>query len=167
MVENAVMISIRPTWAYLICIGSKTVEIRKTAPKIKPPFKCFIYCTKPKEKYGDVIQTGKAHYYGGGKVVGEFVCDAIEKLDMDSAGLLIDRTKEYTDWNPCMTKVELLQYTGGMKPYGWHISDLKIYDQPKPISDFKRWQGTGAWSTLERLKRAPQSWCYVDGGLIG
>ena len=100
----------------------------------------------------------------------------MKTLDMDSVGLLIDRTKEYTDWNPCMTRGELFQYTGGMKPYGWHISNLKIYDQPKPLSDFHgpcgECDGCDTLSLnnhicLKTLKRAPQSWCYVDGGLIG
>ena len=168
MSENAVMISIRPKWIEKIFDGGKTVEIRKTRPKIEPPFRCYIYCTLPQYDHDDFLMTGPlSFYYGGGMVVGEFVCDAVEKLDMDSVGLLLDRTKEYTDWNPCMERGELLQYTGGMKPYGWHIPDLKIYQNPRPLSDFKRWQGSGAWATLERLKRGPQSWCYVDGGLIG
>lgn len=42
---KAVLISIRPEWARKILNGSKTVEIRKTAPKCGVPFKCYIYCT--------------------------------------------------------------------------------------------------------------------------
>lgn len=165
---KSVLISIRPKWIQKIFDGGKTVEIRKTRPKIEPPFRCYIYCTLPKYDHDDLLLAGPLSYYwGGGKVVGEFVCDAVEKLDMDSVGLITDGTKEYTDWNPCMTRAELIQYTGGMKPYGWHISDLKVYEKPKPLSEFKRWCGAGKWETLERLKRAPQSWCYVDGGLIG
>lgn len=167
---KSVLISIRPEWIQKIFSGEKTIEVRKTFPKLPPPFKCFIYCTKPRYDHEDILMTMAgplSYYWGGGKVVGEFVCDAVERLDMDSVGLIIDSTKEYTDWNPCMARGEILAYTGGMKPYGWHISNLKVYDKPKPLSDFKRWCGDGKWATLERLKRAPQSWCYVDGGLIG
>lgn len=169
---KSVLISIRPTWIQEIFDGEKTVEIRKTRPKIEPPFRCYIYCTLPQYDHDDLLMTGPlSFYYGGGKVVGEFVCDAVEKLDMDSVGLLLDRTKEYTSWNPCMTRGELLQYTGGMKPYGWHISDLKIYHNPKPLSDFHgpcgECDGCDTLSLnnhicLKTLKRAPQSWGYVQ-----
>ena len=43
--SKAVLISIRPEWVRKILNGSKTVEIRKTAPKCGVPFKCYIYCT--------------------------------------------------------------------------------------------------------------------------
>lgn len=44
----AVLLSVRPKWCELIANGKKTIEVRKTKPKIRPPFKCYIYCTKPK-----------------------------------------------------------------------------------------------------------------------
>ena len=43
--SKAVLISIHPEWVRKILNGSKTVEIRKTAPKCGVPFKCYIYCT--------------------------------------------------------------------------------------------------------------------------
>ncbi|MBP5781471.1 MAG: hypothetical protein J6X34_09600 [Clostridia bacterium] len=43
---KAVMISIRPNWCEMIASGKKIVEVRKTKPKLDPPFKCYIYCTK-------------------------------------------------------------------------------------------------------------------------
>ena len=43
---RAVLISIRPKWCELIASGKKTIEVRKTAPKINTPFKCYTYCTK-------------------------------------------------------------------------------------------------------------------------
>ena len=47
---KAVMISIRPEWDEKITSGEKTADVRKTRPKVEPPFKCYIYCTKAKEK---------------------------------------------------------------------------------------------------------------------
>ena len=44
--SKAVLISIRPKWCELIANGTKTVEVRKSRPKIATPFKCYIYCTK-------------------------------------------------------------------------------------------------------------------------
>ncbi len=43
---KAVMLSIRPEWCEKILNGEKTVEIRKTKPKIETPFKVYIYCTQ-------------------------------------------------------------------------------------------------------------------------
>lgn len=44
--SKAVLISIRPEWCNKIAGGQKSVEIRKTEPNLKKPFKCYIYCTK-------------------------------------------------------------------------------------------------------------------------
>ena len=44
--NKAVLISIKPKWCELIADGEKTIKVRKTKPKLKPPFKCYIYCCK-------------------------------------------------------------------------------------------------------------------------
>lgn len=49
--HKAVLLSIRPEWCVKILNGEKTVEIRKNRPKLKPPFKCYIYCTKAQKKF--------------------------------------------------------------------------------------------------------------------
>lgn len=43
---KAILMSIKPKWCELIFGGVKTIEVRKTAPKLKPPFKVYVYCTK-------------------------------------------------------------------------------------------------------------------------
>lgn len=43
---KSVLISTQPKWCELIANGEKTIEVRKTRPKIETPFKCYIYCTK-------------------------------------------------------------------------------------------------------------------------
>ena len=43
---KAVLISIRPEWCEKIANKVKSLEIRKTVPKLKPPFKVYIYCTR-------------------------------------------------------------------------------------------------------------------------
>lgn len=40
-----VMLSVRPEWCEKILSGEKTAELRKTSPKLEPPFRCHIYCT--------------------------------------------------------------------------------------------------------------------------
>ena len=138
---KAVLISIRPGWCEKIANETKTVEVRKTKPKLEPPFKCFIYCTKPSYEHEDffVFDAGTENskaYYGGGKVIGEFVCDQIYDCDADSVGLFDKEAKEYLPGS-CMSFEQICSYAKGMLPlYGWHISDLKIYDRPKAITEF-------------------------------
>ena len=132
---KAVLISIQPKWCELIASGKKTIEVRKTRPKIETPFKCYIYMTATKERckfweYITAYQNSKGEVLNGSqKVIGEFVCDEIiedkrgENADVFSkfALLSLDEQKKY----------------GGNKPlHGWHISDLKIYDKPKELGEF-------------------------------
>ena len=51
--SKAVLISIRPKWCELIANGTKTVEVRKSRPKLHTPFKCYIYCTQPRYPHED------------------------------------------------------------------------------------------------------------------
>ena len=138
---KAVMLSIRPKWVEKIASGEKIVEVRKTRPKLKTPIKCYIY------------QTGKnllkavfgSDFNKSGFVIGEFVCDEISGYDSDDI-LYFTRLCDTS----CASKVELLGYKKDSDYlFGWHISDLKIYDEPKELSEFG-------------LKRPPQSWCYVE-----
>ena len=101
---QAVLISIQPGWCELIASGKKTVEVRKTKPKLETPFKVYIYCTQgealaypclnnPKfaihRKNNSTLQgrqmTAKErersdHSYANGKVIGEFVCGRIDTI---------------------------------------------------------------------------------------
>lgn len=112
----------------------KNIEVRKSRPKQDTPFPCYIYETKAKG--------------GCGKVIGEFVCNNI----YDCRDLNLD--------DICLTVEEWLKYTNGHKGivYGWHISDLKIYDNPKELSEFSKY----GFGEPVPLKRPPQSWMYVE-----
>ena len=98
---KAVLISIKPDWCELIANGKKTIEVRKTKPKIKTPFKCYIYCTEGEAlayphlsnphfhfmrtnngaSYGRKMTAAERnesdHVFMNRKVIGEFVCDNI------------------------------------------------------------------------------------------
>lgn len=169
---KAVLISIQPKWIQKIFFGNKTVEIRKTKPKIDTPFRCFIYCTNGFSPPDSVVfQKGMRGY-----IVGEFVCYTISSVpEVSSRKPRTVKTLQLLGLAN-MTVQELEDYLGGKGGFGWHISGLKIYDQPKPLSDFRgpcgECDGCDTLSLnnricLKTLKRAPQSWCYVDGGLIG
>ena len=161
--SKAVLISIHPKWCEKIASGEKTIEVRKTRPKIETPFKCYIYCAEPNTKNPWKLleihsSDGKIHK-GNGKVIGEFVCDWIEDCWYPFNYIPRWATNPLyyneTDCSTVLTKLgclsidEIWEYGKGKTLYGWHISDLKIYDEPKELSEFG-------------LKRPPQSWCYVE-----
>ena len=82
---NAVLISIHPKWCELIASGKKTVEVRKTKPKIATPFKVYIYCTKPntgstEDRFYIYLPPHDTPKQVNGKVIGEFVCDKIHAI---------------------------------------------------------------------------------------
>lgn len=222
--NKSVLISIRPEWCELIANGEKTVEVRKTKPKLKTPFKSYIYCTKPDKahqtvcgcmvlnsdelyrhpkqgiKYGDSIELMLCDDYTkdnflDGKIIGEFVCDEIEELKRNT---VFNAPALYSQ--SCLTRDEYFGYIGNKTAYIWHISDLKIYDKPKELSEFCCTDNNaiknckhrlrmgqpeyitkhggwikGSYGCLKNgetewcenciskpLKRAPQSWCYVE-----
>ncbi len=161
--SRAVLISIQPKWCELIASGKKTVEVRKTKPKIETPFKVYIYCTKAKDffTHGRIRETlddlyrlpsgeikfgysGELMCYGvdeytednflNGKVIGEFVCDGYDEFTPTKTGISIKRFSAL--YETCLSVEEMRAYLGEKIGYGWHISNLKIYDKPKDLSKF-------------------------------
>lgn len=172
---KSVLISIQPKWCELIASGKKTVEVRKTKPKLETPFKVYIYCTKDnsfaEKTLREFDKNGKAIYYKAnkGKVIGEFVCDRI-RCEKEVADGLVDVVLKSTS---CIGYKELLQYANGNVLYSWHISDLVIYDEPKELSEFfyacKQPSGTDCSvcvdhreNSCKTITRPPQGWCYVE-----
>lgn len=179
---KSVLISIRPKWCELIAKGEKTIEIRKTAPNIDTPFKCYIYCTKNSDIFTENAKLVLKKSECNGKVVGEFVCD----------GIIIDEHGENIDvFERCgkMSRLELTAYGAtdvigshfkkDKRLYGWHISNLKIYDKPKEIGEFYHpCPNPEAFCTACKyvghnpfdkeiecrafVRCAPQSWTYVE-----
>lgn len=134
-----VIISIKPEWVKKIISGEKTIELRKNFPKQVTPFRCFIYVTKdfkPNRPYSAKLWASR------GKAIGEFVCDLIYLVTP------IPAIAEAFSGVSCVSAESIMNYGGDKMVYGWRIADLKIYDTPRPLSDFY-------------LDRAPQSWCYV------
>ena len=208
---KAVLLSIRPEWCSLIIQGQKTLEVRKTRPKMETPFKVYIYCTKAPQqlitifKDGEETMDGEIHH---GKpvfvkfnkllpdsvrgktqvVIGEFICDDIRRIgpeycivkeDIETAiagsCLSIKQVKEYAGWDIGMNYADMKDL------YGWHISGLKIYDEPVKLEDFwaiqpcthrgdcctcRRWDAEKliCRGGVFGIERPPQSWYYVEDG---
>nr|DAY66806.1 MAG TPA: hypothetical protein [Caudoviricetes sp.] len=184
---KAVLLSIRPNWCKLIWSGIKTVEVRKTRPTLETPFKAYIYCTGHD---GWVMKLPKAGVQKmDGRVIGQFTCDKIDKLVhigtmMDINILTLDGWYKPADallQAACLTEAQAKKYLKGGDGYGWHISDLKIYDKPVKLKDFwaiqpcthrgdcctcRRWDAENLICRGEAfgIERPPQSWFYVEDG---
>ena len=200
--SKAVLISIRPKWCEKIASGEKTIEVRKTRPKLHTPFKCYIYCTKDKHlafmqnRFGTkliacmdaetAIPVGGA--VGNGKIIGEFTCDRIYELETKARGGSYyvknedQPTTNFIARQSCLDLKDMHDYLHAQTGYGWHITDLRIYDAPRELSEFRRacpnswycescamyWENNGTCGNESlQLKRAPQSWCYVEEGERG
>ena len=184
---KAVLLSIRPNWCKLIWSGMKTVDVRKTRPKLETPFKVYIYCTGHD---GFVMKLPKAGVQKmDGRVIGQFTCEKIDKLVhigtmMDINILTLDGWYKPADallQTACLTEAQAKKYLKGGDGYGWHISDLKIYDKPVKLKDFwaiqpcthrgdcctcRRWDAEKLICRGEAfgIERPPQSWYYVEEG---
>lgn len=172
--SKAVLISIRPEWVEKILSGEKTVEVRKSRPRLEAPFKCYIYCTKGRKPW---VLDGVPGIRQDGNVVAEFTCDRIDiiwrrgipsnydycYLSLDDWGNDDIETEIRDIRGSCIPK-EMLNAYAGKTPalYAWHISGLKIYGNPKKLSEFTRLEIKKFWVSEENIARPPQSWCYVE-----
>lgn len=151
--SKAVMLSIRPKWCEKIASGEKTIEVRKTRPKMNTPFKCYIYCTQS----GVALGAWGKH----GKVIGEFTCDRIDRLAPTNEPYgIYDIDDDYV-FQTCLENGALWDYGHGTPLYGWHIFDLRIYDTPRDLGEFIGLRTMKNGFELRELDRPPQSWCYV------
>lgn len=207
---KAVLISIQPYWVFLIIakimgwdVGKeKTVEVRKSYPKAENWNKVAkIYCSKDKRSFSKIpkeYQPFMEQFLG--KVIGEFVCEKVERIEIrhftvfghENRYAAVGENPDH-QWlkKSCLPYDEVVHY-GKLAPlYGWHISGLKIYDEPKMLSEFIVASKYGCCNegvcrdcphfekgngidieddcladfdtdAYKPLRRPPQSWCYVE-----
>lgn len=192
--SKSIIQSIKPQYCELIASGKKTIEVRKRRPKLDVPFKVYIYCTKGEnlwkkgnsvfldKRYNRLLQT--FDHMLNGKVIGEYLCDDVKYLEPVGKEYYI----EFDDNEAtCLRYDEIRKYGNGKPLYLWHITDLKIYDKPKELSEFYHYCGDNPKckncpylyvesnediGTYEQccsnnegckpLTHPPQSWCYVE-----
>ena len=184
---KSVLISIQPKWCELIANGKKTIEVRKTKPKLDTPFKCYIYETKGRTEIPTFIdEDGHEIYQGRGQVIGEFVCDKIYEIGYDyfcPVGYEVSMgeiSREELYKKSCLSFNQIDYYLNMELGYGWHISKLVIYDKLKEITHFLKpckcdfdiekcmgcenlsYNDLGGEYCDRKITRPPQSWCYVE-----
>lgn len=173
-----VLASLKPYYYYLVGEGIKKIEVRKGCPKSKDwDGETYFYMSKDEKSFSKIPKEFQEKYRRHfGKVGLKFVCD---KITMHIAGY---KNEEVAYWDllegTCLTKEQLWEYGHWKRLYGWHIANLKIYDKPKEISEFKikrtcnGCKVSGYESSacpfdeeciiIRELTRPPQSWCYVE-----
>ena len=193
--SKAVMKSVSPKQCEKIASYECTMLLSKTKPKIDTPFKCYIYCSQNQfmarktngdfwfAKRNSLIQPIDSIQFSG-KVIGEFICDCID----ETYPIIFNSPDKYIylgDWvknkantkNTCLSLKELSNYGKGKPLYACHISNLKIYNKPKELSEFCIMKKCNACKSGYEsnaciydnnckvpvpLTRPPQSWCYVE-----
>lgn len=182
--SKSVLISIQPYWVFLIIAKAmgwnidkeKTAEVRKNFPKDEGWNEVAkIYCGKDKKSFAKIpIEYQPFMKPLLGKVVGEFVCDGYDEFIPTEKGIRFKRFLAFAQ--TCLTVTDMRAYLRDKVGYGWHISNLKIYDKPKELWHFFKPCGDcdkkGTRRCTEELSdcraktitRPPQSWCYVEEG---
>lgn len=181
--SKAVLLSIRPEWAEKIASGEKTIEVRKTRPKLATPFKAYIYCSQGRD--------ARRLRGSWGKVIGEFVCNKLDWITrIGFSGSPVSSRYSICSHNNMdvlpiddllraarLTYPELADYLAGGAGYGWHISNLRLYDMPRELTEFRRacpnsWycescamykvKNGACGNESLHIKRPPQSWYYAE-----
>lgn len=182
---KSILLSIRPKYVELIARREKTIEVRKSAPK-EVPFKAYIYCTKAKSqwRYSDcegTYENSKGEIvYAQQHIIGEFICDKVYSIKNQGNSFVVANEEQGVTneiaRQSCLDYYDMVGYLGNKDCYGWHISDLKIYDKPKELSDFcipcktncedcKKPLFYECWKEKGKIKvvtRPPQSYMFVE-----
>lgn len=154
---KAVLLSVQPKWCGKIAVGEKTLEIRKSKPKLDVPFKVYIYCTKGRRlhfwksktyAYADDRRHNAFDLCGDRKIIGEFVCDRVYQYTTAANIEGVDITEDEVVSQSCLSRKELDAYEHSAEPresciyliglYCWHISNLKIYAKPRELTELRR-----------------------------
>lgn len=183
--SKSVIASLKPYYYYLVGEGIKTAEVRKSEPKADDwNRETYFYMSKDEKSFAKIpkeYQDKYRKYFG--KVGLKFVCDRIIQCNYHSIITLDGINTTYFIFNDdlkatCLTYDEIENYGKGDDLYSWHISDLKIYDKPKELSEFRKpcsQKQCASWCKdmkvehaicLNKDKRfmekAPQSWGYCE-----
>ena len=180
-----ILASIKPYYYYLIAEEKKKIEVRKMALKNLPQDIAF-YMSKDEKSFAKIPKEFQEKYRKHfGKIGMRIVCDEVEEFhewQLSPQGKFADFERERLEnflTAACLSEEEVVRYRENLpyfKPlYGWHISDLKIYDKPKPIMQFykpcpikiKNCPVCELYSTytgccMNNIDRPPQSYMFVE-----
>ena len=174
-----IILSIKPYYLYLILIGKKTIELRKSFPQRKEWDKtAFLYCTKDMKSFAEIPEEDQGWMRDKlGKIACKIVCDKIETTEVRHFTVFGHENRYCSVSEPpdnqwlaksCLAYDEVVHY-GKLAPlYGWHISFIFLFE-PREITEFVHASvkfGKVRTATM-RKESPPQSWCYAREVLHG
>ena len=118
-------------------------------------------------------------YYAHGKVVAEFIVNNINEIyyaeSSTDVGVCVQTNISILKEKSCLSQDEILSYMGNREIiYAWHITDLKVFDKPRELGEFKGKRKVSYYEMpydtktfkiierYERLTKAPQNYMYVE-----
>jgi len=117
-----VLLSIRPNWCKKILTGEKSVELRKSHPRIEGEFRVYLYETKS----------------GRGMIVGECICWFIERAEQRSySPVMLEGS--------CLTFDQISDYAKNKPVYGWYLAKVTEYKMPRPLSALGLQRAPQSW----------------------
>ena len=137
--SRAVLMSIRPEWVkHIFITQDKLYEVRKRLPRIKPPYKVYVYCTlsQPLIYKESMLYKGNVNGY----VCGEFT--VIKHIEVSPPF----HNKAY---GTCLTDADLAKYANGKSVSFMQIFQPKMYLKPIELKEFD-------------VNRPPQSFQFVE-----
>ena len=169
-----ILASIKPYYYYLIGEGKKKIEVRKSALKNLPQDIVF-YMSKDEKSFAKIPKEFQEKYRKHfGKVGLKVVCDKVDEIVPDYNPVTEKFFYGYVvDTAPtCLSEEEIQNYGKNKSVYFWHISDLKIYDKPKELSEFKTPPcdkpegacGNCKWLVKINTPDVYECECYVENG---
>ena len=159
--SKSVIASLKPYYYYLVGEGIKKIEVRKSEPKADDwNRETYFYMSKDEKSFAKIPKEYQDKYRKHfGKVGLKFVCDRIDTFNypyLKKPQLEEDTMEDVVQFfrkseklsKACLSYDKIENYGKGKTLYGWHISDLKIYDKPILLEELG-------------VDKAPQSWRYV------
>lgn len=156
-----ILASIKPYYYYLIAEEKKKIEVRKTALKNLPQDIAFYMC-KDEKSFAKIPKEFQEKYRKHfGKVGLKATCNS--RVFMIPLGLRGFEERKGTLNAMCLTNEDLNAYGGLKTLYGWKLSNLRIYDKPKELSEFISSKPKNKFRAHgDKLTRPPQSWQFVE-----
>ena len=164
-----ILVSLKPYYYYLIGEGIKKVEVRKSYPKAEDWSKrAWFYMSRDEKSFAKIPTEFQEKYRKHfGKVGMRFVCDRIYDITPTSPHKYDCGWNVYEEHSR-LTFDEFRNYLREKNGYGWHITDLVVYGEPRELSDFLLYnvrtyidEESGLPMPTHEIARPFQSWAYV------
>ncbi len=116
---RTVMLSLHQKWWQKMAAGEKVLELRKSKPQCKAPFRVLVYVT------------------GGVGIVGEFICPEVLEI----------KNFEEAERKSKVPAHDIHNYVAGSrnKVYGWEITAVKEYPQAVALEELGMKRAPQSW----------------------